>query len=213
MTAITVVTPWHNCQELIPAYSRALDYGLVEVDRLVIVDNGSDPPIRIGAADLEIHLPTNVGFSPACNRGLEEVETEAVLFLNNDVVMTSANWLEQMRSQMRSGVLVGATLSTAPHTAVDGRVQPYIEGWCIGGMAEEIRALGGWDESLEEPSYYGDNILSALARARGMKLVQVPVGLRHLGNYTTRRVNVDGVSGRNRVRYEQVVRSLNRVAA
>ena len=200
MTAITVVTPWHNCQELIPAYSRALDYGLGEDDRL-------------GAADLEIHLPTNVGFSPACNRGLEEVETEAVLFLNNDVVMTSATWLEQVRQSLRPGMLVGATLSTAPHTAVDGRVQPYIEGWCIGGMTEEIRALGGWDESLEEPSYFGDNILSALARARGMKLVQVPVGLRHLGNFTTRRVNVDGVSGRNRARYEQVVRSLNRVAA
>ena len=207
MTAISVVTPWLNAHELIPAYSRALDYGLRDRDRLIVVDNCSDPPLRIGPADLEIHLFENLGFSGACNAGLAEVETDAVLFLNNDISMTSPEWLDQIRSALRPGVLVGAQLRIDAHARVDGRTIPYLDGWCVGGMTEEIRALGGFD-SLEEPAYYSDNILSVRAKARGMKLVQVPVGLKHIGNYSTRRMNVDGVSQRNRERYEEIVREL-----
>lgn len=206
MTAITVVTPWLNAHELIPDYSLALDFGLRTNDRCIIVDNGSDPPIRLGCADMEIGLDGNVGFSPACNIGLRETDTEAVLFLNNDIRMTSPDWLDSIRAYMRPGVLVGANIVISPHSAVDGRTFPYIDGWCVGGMTEDIRALGGWDESLEEPSYYGDNILSVRAKAAGMKLVSANVGLVHLRNFTTRRMNVDGVSMRNRARYEAVVR-------
>lgn len=212
MTAITVVTPWWNCQELIPAYVEALDHGLGQDDRCIVVDNASDPPIRLGCADLEIHLTENRGFSPACNIGLAEVETEAVLFLNNDVRMVSSDWLDTLRAHLRPGRLVGPDLIVSGHSAVDGRPIPYIDGWCVGGMTEELRAIGGWDESLEEPSYYGDNILSVRAKAAGMKLVQVPCGLVHLRNWTTRRMNVDGVSAGNRAKYEAIVRELASVA-
>lgn len=208
MTAITVVVPWLNCHELIPEFSKALDYGLRDHDRLIVVDNASDPLIRVGPADLEIHLTENAGFCGGCNRGLDEVETDAVLFLNNDIRMTSADWLDALRRHMRPGALVGPDLIIAPHAAVDGRPQPYLDGWCVGGMTEDIRALGGFDESLEEPGYYSDNILSAKARAAGMKLVQVPIGLVHLRNYSTRGMNVEDVSARNRMRYIAAVRGL-----
>ena len=208
MIAISVVTPWMGCHELIPEYVRALDFGLRQDDRCIIVDNGSDPPIRLGCADTEIHLEGNVGFSPACNIGLANVETPATLFLNNDIVMTDAGWLDGLREQMRPGVLVGADLVVSAHSAVDGRTVPYLDGWCVGGMTEDLRAIGGWDESLEEPSYYGDNLLSVRAKAAGMKLVRVGIGLQHLRNWTTRRMNVDEVSVRNRARYEAIVRGL-----
>ena len=80
-------------------------------------------------------------------------------------------------------------------------------------MTDQVRALGGWDDALEEPSYYSDNILSLRARRAGMKLVQASVGLRHLGNYTTRRLDVSDVSARNRVHYEALVRGTVQVAA
>lgn len=212
MTAITVVTPWLNARELIPEYVRALDHGLRTEDRCIIVDNASDPPIRLGCADVEIHLTENRGFSPACNIGLRECETEAIVWLNNDIRMSSPDWLDTLRAHIRPGRLVGPDLVVSGHTAVDGRPIPYIDGWCVGGMTEELRAIGGWDESLEEPSYYGDNILSVRAKAAGMKLVQVPIGLTHLRNWSTRRTNVDAISARNRAKYEAVVRGA-RVAA
>lgn len=197
-----------GCHELIPEYVRALDHGLRQDDRCMIVDNASDPPIRLGCADSEIYLPFNYGFSGACNVGLAEVETDAVLFLNNDIRMLSADWLDTLRTHMRPGRLVGPDLVVSGHTAVDGRPVPYLDGWCVGGMTADFHALGGWDDTLEEPSYYGDNILSVRAKAAGMKLVQVPTGLQHLRNYTSRRMNVDGVSMRNRARYEAIVRGL-----
>ena len=69
---------------------------------------------------------------------------------------------------------------------------------------------GGFDESFEEPSYFGDNDLCARARARGMKLVEVPVALRHLGNWTAKRERLDvrEVSARNYQRYAARVREL-----
>lgn len=202
MTTVTIVTPWLDAHELIPAYRRAIDTALTEDDRLVIIDNGSTLPIP-GAT---IRLPTNHGFSRACNFGLDAADTDAVLFLNNDVRMTSATWLQQIRQALKPGVLVGAQLRTDAHTAVDGQVVPYLDGWCLAGMRDELLALGGWNPVFEEPAYYGDNELCVRAQAAGFRLVQVPVGLQHLGNYTSRRMDVTGVSARNRDRYVAAVR-------
>lgn len=200
-TSITVVTPWLDAHELIPGYQRAVTV-LGDDDRLVIVDNGSTPAIP----DAAIRLPTNHGFSKACNFGLDAATTDAVLFLNNDIRMTSATWLQQIRQALKPGVLVGARLRTDAHTAVDGVAVPYLDGWCIAGMTAELLALGGWNEAFTEPAYYGDNELCVRAQAAGMRLVAVPVGLQHLGNYTSRRMDVTGVSARNRERYVEAVR-------
>jgi len=51
-------------------------------------------------------------------------------------------------------------------------------------MRDDLLELEGWDESFEEPSYYGDNDLCLRARLAGMTLRQAAVGLRHLGNGT-----------------------------
>ena len=116
---ITIVTPWLNCHELIAAYEKAMSV-LAEGDRLVIVDNASTPPIIVPSADETVRLKRNLGFAGASNRGLRRVTTDAVLFLNNDVLMTSATWLQQIRAALRPGVLVGADLRTDNHCRVDG---------------------------------------------------------------------------------------------
>ena len=41
-----------------------------------------------------------------------------------------------------------------------------------------------------------------------MKLVQVPVALKHLGNYTSRQFDVSGVTARNYRRYADKARAL-----
>lgn len=215
MTSITIVTPWLNCPELAQGYWQAVEAAVDTCDRVIIVDNASEPPLEqthrertgIGLSPWVLfdRQERNLGFSRACNRGLDIAETDAVLFLNNDVRLRDAGWLGAVRRELRPETLVGATLRTDPHTAVDGQAVPYLEGWCVAALTADLRALGGWDD-LEEPSYYGDNLLSLHARAAGWKLVQVDVGLRHLGNYTTRRMDVNGVAARNRAVYEQAVR-------
>ena len=201
MTSVTVVTPWLDAHELLPGYQRAVTV-LGDDDRLVIVDNGSTPAIP----DAAIRLPTNHGFSRACNFGLDAADTDAVLFLNNDIRMTSHTWLTQIRQALKPGVLVGARLRTDAHTAVDGQPVAYLDGWCIAGMRDELLALGGWNEDFEEPAYYGDNDLCVRAQAAGMRLVAVPAGLQHMENYTSRRMDVTAVSARNRERYVAAVR-------
>lgn len=218
MTSITIVTPWLGAHELIPGYRRAIEAAITEDDRLLIVDNASAPSLsEVWGAVSEwqtfLRNETNQGFSRACNKGLLEVETDAVLFLNNDICMTSVTWLEQIRKAIKPRTLVGARLRHDPHTAVDGQVIPYLDGWCIAGLTHEFKGLGGWSEDFEEPSYFGDNELCVRAQAAGIRLTQVPVGLRHISNYTSRRMDTDSVSARNRARYVAAVRQLLPLAA
>ena len=59
------------------------------------------------------------------------------------------------------------------HAKVDDQSLPYLDGWCLAGMREDLLELGGFDESLEEPAYYSDNLLCLEARAHGMTLRDV----------------------------------------
>jgi hypothetical protein len=176
--AVTVVTPWRDHPELAPDFYMAMQ-ALAARDRLLVVDDGSEPPQRAQLWTLE-----HVGFSRACNVGLAAAETDAVLFLNNDIAATRADWLEPLRAAMEPGVLVGAELRDSPHGAVDGERLPYLDGWCIGGMTVDLRDLGGWNETLDEPAYYGDNLLCLEARLAGMTLREARTGLIHKRNVT-----------------------------
>ena len=217
MTTITVITPWRDAPELAPAYWRAIEAGVMDGDRVLIVDNGSDPTLYHAYLERTGHgLPDyasilrssgNLGFSKACNLALERVGTDAVCFLNNDVRMTDPLWLSRIRSALTPETLVGARLRNDPHTEVDGQRVPYLDGWCLAAMVSTWKNIGGWDD-LEEPSYYGDNLVSARAQALGVRLVEVPLGLVHLENYTSRRMQYADVAERNRVRYVDEVRRL-----
>lgn len=178
-TTVSVVTPWRNHPEFLPDFEQAMAWGKPE--ELIVVDNGSDPPIDLPGFRLE----RNAGFCAANNLGLEAATSEAVLFLNNDVVTTSVDWLQRIRAALEPGVLVGANIRLDPHGAVDGQPLPYIDGWCVAGMREDLLELGGWDESLTEPAYYSDNDLSLRARAAGMSLREVRTGIRHKLNGST----------------------------
>lgn len=215
---VTICTPWRDAHELTTGYWRAIEAGLTDGDRVLVVDNGSDPPLYHDYLNRTGHgLPdyasilrssANLGFSKACNAAFERVATSAVVFLNNDVAMTDPGWCQRLKKALRPGVLVGAVLRSGPHTIVARDEIPYLDGWCLAAMCSTWKELGGWDE-LEEPSYWGDNILSLRARAASIDLVTVTdLGLSHLENYTSRRMDVTGVSERNRREYIRVAHQL-----
>ena len=176
--SIAVVTPWLDHRELFNDYITAIHAG--HPDELLIVDNGSTPALPFAA----IRLPENAGFSAACNVGLAAATTDAVVFLNNDVVMTRPDWLRVIRQALEPGVLVGARLRYDRHGDVDGHPLPYLDGWCLAGMTDDLRDLEGFDETYEEPAYFSDNDLCLRARAAGLSLREVSVGLRHLTGMT-----------------------------
>lgn len=211
MTSLTVVTPWHNAHELAAGYWHAMQ-ALSADDRVIVIDNGSTPPLQLpdDSRFTVVRLGLNSGFSAASNVGLYRAATDAVLFLNNDIrAADGSNWADQIREAVADGRFVGAHLRHEQHAAVDGVPVPYLDGWCLAGSRADLIRIGGWDTGFEEPSYYGDNDLCARAAAAGITLEQIPVSLRHFGNYTSRRYRGrDDVSARNQIRYEDVVRRL-----
>ncbi len=207
MTSITIITPWLDHADLAADYFAAIRV-MDEDDQLIIIDNGSTPPLDFA----DIHLEHNEGFHFANNVGVSTATTDAVLFLNNDVVAEDTDWLERIRYALQPGVMVGAMLRADPHTFIDGKLEPYLDGWCIAAMRDDFLRIGGWDETLEEPAYYGDNLLSLKAREAGIKLLAVDVGLRHLESTTSKShldwSEVSAVTSRNGRIYQQAVREL-----
>ncbi len=197
---IAIVTPWHNHTELWPAY-KAVIAERKRGDEVWIIDNGSKPPLDFST----MHLNDNRGFCGGSNAGLEAANTDAVVFLNNDVELVNQGWLDTLRSALEPGVLVGARMRQDLHAAVGGMLVPYLDGWCLAGMRQDLLDLGGFDETLTEPAYYSDNLLCLEARAAGMELVEIPVGLRHLEGTTSdpgSNIGDVGLAARkNRARY------------
>ena len=163
---------------------------------MVVVDNGSDPFLRFPSYSavaswrtLTITEPgRNLGFSRACNFGLRRAHSDAILFLNNDIALIEPRWLDGIRDELAPGVLVGAELKAPSHTAVDGRSIPYLDGWCLAGMRDDLFDIGAWDEGYEEPAYFGDNDLCLRARMAGMRLGQGAGGRRHPSDITPPRM-------------------------
>ena len=179
---------------------------LEEGDACIVVDDASEPPLAFGA----IRLTQSKGFCGASNEGLRAAQTDAVLFLNNDIRKLHEGWLEQIRNALEPGVLVGF-LREGMHTVVDGVQFPYLDGWCLAGMREDILSIGGFDETLVEPAYYSDNLLCLEARAAGMTLRDVRPGLMHKENSTAGPAwdeRVRAATQANRARYEARAREL-----
>lgn len=203
---MAIVTPWLGHHELADDYIDAVAPELREGDRVIIVDNGDAPELPFPRA-----TPThNLGFSGGSNLGLNLARGEAVLFLNNDITLGRRGWLQVIRDALEPGVLVGQ-LRFDRHADVDGTKLPYLDGWCLAGMREDLLELGGFDETLTEPAYYSDNLLCLEARAKGLTLREVTIGLRHKESVTSRpSVNprVREVTLANQSRYQARAREL-----
>lgn len=207
MKTLTIVTPFWNHQELYTEYKNVITASCA--DEVIVVDNGSEPPLEVKEPDRIIRNVTNRGFSRACNQGLREAKSDIVLFLNNDIRPTSDRlWGNELIDTVEHNVLVGMNICKGAHTAVDGVPVPYIDGWCLAGMREDLIALGGWDESYAEPSYYGDNDLCARAVDKGFKLLQVDLPIYHLSNQTSKIFDLSKVTPANYAIYAERVRRM-----
>jgi GT2 family glycosyltransferase len=178
---IAIVTPWKDHLDLAPDYFQAVETG--KPDQLIIVDDGSQEPLDFAAVRIERGEGMPGGFCTASNVGLDLVETDQVLFLNNDIKMIQPNWLDKLREKIEPGVIVGPLIFNNSLGPVE---YPYIDGWCAAMTTEDARRIGGWDETYDEAglSYFSDNALSLTARLEGMILRDFAPGLSHKAGQT-----------------------------
>jgi GT2 family glycosyltransferase len=169
---VSVVTPWWNLPDLHDDYLVAIETG--QPDEVIVVDNASEPPLPFST----IRVDENLGYGKGSNVGLRAATMDAVLFLNNDVAVLSDDWLDRIRGAVEPGVLAGP-LRYDRHGEAAGLQLPYIDGWCLAGMRDDLLELGGFNEEYDEPAYYSDNELCLRARLAGMTLRDVRPGLYH----------------------------------
>ena len=102
-SSITNDTAWKNDLSFERDYLAAAN--ATDAEHLV-VDDRSDPPLPNALRSSE-----HTGFSGCNNVGLAAARTDAVLFLNNDIVAQQRDWIEPIRELLEPGVFVGAQLA------------------------------------------------------------------------------------------------------
>lgn len=129
---------------------------------LIVVDNGSDPPIADWArsvADQAVLNDSNLGFAPGMNAGLNVARGSHVVFANNDTVFPghwASRLLETFASTPRAGIVLPAVTAAGNPFAVrdtpgtDRVVAPPFQHLPSGVVyladTDDMRSLGGWDE-------------------------------------------------------------------
>jgi GT2 family glycosyltransferase len=203
MRTVAIVTPWLDHPELVEDYFEAVE----RADEVIVVDNGSDPPLEFAAVRHE----TNRGFAAGCNLGLRQTTAEIVVFLNNDVALGDPTWLDPFRRHVEPGFVCGP-IRDEIHAAVDDIPFPYVDGWCIAATRDDLRTLGGFDEGYLQPGDFTDNDLCVRARARGFRLREVRPKLHHkLAQTAGHRHEIPGgleSFAANQERYRDVARRL-----
>jgi len=181
---IAIITPWLNQPQLIPAYAAATEGAL-----RVIVDTGSDEATLEALSNIGMVIKSDVtpfSYAAACNAGIKFVreiypEVTHAVCLNNDISGDPA-WLRQIAA-LPDGVLGGAERVVE---YADNQPLVYLSGWCVGATMATWDALQGWDATTYTGSYHEDVDLSWRAARAGIALRLLPLGLRHLGNTTSR---------------------------
>ena len=208
MTAISIITPWHNCSELTDIYEPSHGYA-----EIITIDNASEPQhaARIKQMTERMggwYIPnkTNEQFARANNRGFKFATKNIIMFLNNDTA-ASSGWVFQVADDVKDGALYGVS---SDDRMIDDKIYPYIEGWCIAATRATWQRVGLWDEQITG-MYWEDNLLCLQALKLGIRLETRAWPVKHISNYTTNRTPgaLDGAQS-NQKRFEELARAWQR---
>lgn len=201
MRMTSIVIPTRNGLELLAPCVDAIRTYTGTPYEIIIVDNGSTD----GTLDYCVQeklafvsFPDNAGFPAACNAGLKMAMGDALLLLNNDVVVTH-RWLDNMLDCLDSSPDIGAAGPCSNY--VSGRQQDYapyasmeefhswslernhpdssrrsslerLVGFCLVFKREVMERIGLLDERFS-PGHYEDDDYCYRIRLAGFRLMMV----------------------------------------
>lgn len=164
---ISIVIPVFNQHEMTQDCLKAIRENTRDYE-LILVDNGSIPPIPFSTISNE----KNLGFPVAVNQGIRAAEGETIILLNNDVIVTPG-WAVRLLEHLEKYSIVspvtnfaaGIQRVTVPvyHNEVElGRVAEkwaddhageslevnWVIGFCMAFKRSIYDELGPFDESL-----------------------------------------------------------------
>ncbi len=179
----------------------ALAGGTRRPDELVVVDDGSDPPV---AADVTVlRLEPGRGPAAARNLGAGSTNAEILVFVDGDVAVcddTLARLAERLSDPAVDAVQALYTADVdAPDFATDFQnlYQHYnfasvahadrlggLSSYCVAIRRADFEAAGGFDEAIDRPTVEDDNLGHTLFAA-GKRIVMAPeVQVRHMARFS-----------------------------
>lgn len=186
---------------------------------VIVVDNGStDGTVNFCLQErlAFVSLPANAGFPAACNYGLRAAGGDALLLLNNDILVTPG-WLELLLACLESAEdvgMVGPLTNYAsgkqqirePFTHIDDMAARYnghnpskwrearrLIGFCLLFKRELVERIGVLDERFS-PGHYEDDDYCLRARKAGFRLlIAGDAFVFHHGSQSFGRENREGV--------------------
>ena len=208
---ISIIIPVFNAHEMTQECIGAVRDNTQDYE-IVIVDNGSTPPI-IGAT---IRNESNLGFPVAVNQGIRAAKGEVIFLLNNDVIVTPG-WASMILKHLEKADIVAPMSNycagmqrivlpvyrnraeldtTAKEFMLKNPLLTHEVNWIIGFCMVFRKSLydklGPFDESLWPCS--GEEIDFCLrSRAAGYKIgIANNVYIHHHGSQTFAEMQKDG---------------------
>jgi GT2 family glycosyltransferase len=184
---IPTVAGWTHLETALPALLAAMS----PLDEAVVVGDGRDPmvpPLGDPRCRIVVHRGRS-GFAPVCNRGADESRGDLLLFLNDDVTV-STGVLEVLETALRApgvgavgpdvvsealGRSESGTTLAWNHGVLEARqlalagagdvAVPYLCGAALAMRRLDFLRIGGFDERLA-PYFWEDVDLSLRVRER-----------------------------------------------
>ncbi|MFA5075626.1 MAG: glycosyltransferase [Candidatus Babeliales bacterium] len=88
---ISIIIPVYNQHEMTRDCRNAVRVNTRGEWEIIVIDNGSNPPIE----DVTIRNETNLGFPVAVNQGIRAAKGDVIILLNNDVIVTPG-WADRL---------------------------------------------------------------------------------------------------------------------
>jgi len=137
---ISIVIPVWNQHEMTADCINVIRENTQDFE-LILVDNGSEPPIKApfaGFADVTlIRNEANLGFPAAVNQGIRAANGDVIVLLNNDVVVPPG-WADRLLRGLESFSIVGPMTN-----------------YCAGMQCTTIGAYGDIEELGREAEAWG----------------------------------------------------------
>lgn len=150
----TIIIPSRDRADLLEACLKSLAKTRLQTFEIVIVDNDSDEPetlslyerLKVDPRIRILYRPGLFNFSALCNWGANTAKTPVIVFLNNDIVIRTSDWLQTLVSwTLRSGIGAVGTKLAYP----SGRLQHAGLVVGLGGYAGHVYR----NMRADEPGY------------------------------------------------------------